>query len=100
MQKIAVHRQPVIPEEVKDFTLNSEGKGRIWFILSAGDGVERWAEQMRRWGMPAQMVEESKPHSVELWREVCPHWNPNVDVQLEQGEDGLFYWIVYPREDT
>lgn len=89
-----VESQPKIPSGVTDLITRSEAGGKIWHIHSEGQGVTRWATIRLRWGMGREMVEESKPHAIEYWREVCPHWREGVLVQLVYNIHDGWQWVV------
>lgn len=92
-KRYLVEPQPVIHYKIKDVTIHSEAQGRIWYLKSTGDGIHVWAETRRLWQMPEPMIADSKPDSIEYWREVHPYWKEGYTTGLEQ-IDGLWYWTV------
>lgn len=94
IKRYRVEPQPKIPPGVTDLITRGEGGGKIWSIHSEGQGVNLWAKERLRWGMGREMVEESKPHAIEYWREVCPHWREGVSVQLAHDIYDGWQWVV------
>lgn len=97
-RRYRVERQPEIPQGVKDYEVYSEDGGRVWFIVSSADGVNRWIEIARKWEMPEPMLQSAKPDAVEYWREVYAEWQPGDDVNLVE-EGGVWYWEVDNDEE-
>lgn len=93
IKRYLIEPQPVIPDSIKDIAIHSQAQGRVWYLISKGDGINRWVEQQRLWEMPEPMVQESKPHAIEYWREVHPYRQQGRTAGLEQ-KDGLWYWTV------
>lgn len=101
--EFVVERQPVIPAGVLDIEVEQpyadssvQHNRRIFTIRSCGDGVEHWKMQRLGWGMPAEMVEESKPDSIEYYRELCPlnFVAEGNSCELVRRDDGVWVWRV------
>lgn len=94
VERYWIARQPQIPIGVDDWQLRSEGDTRVWYFISEGHGLVRWADERRKWGMPEEMIRESMPHSIEYWREACPYWRDGLEVKMEQDSQGEWWWVV------